>query len=332
MVLFEFHRFGRAGRIGALLLGIGLAWVSVPQLSAATVKPQALPPMVAVQVSASAWFVQGVAGLGSPENQNFISNAGFVITSDSVLVFDALGSPAAAERLVGVIRAITPLPIKYVLVSHYHADHIYGLQVFKRLGAQVYAGREALRYLHSDRARLRLQASRESMAPWINADTQLVAPDHLLDRTVDMEIGGMLFQLRAVGPAHTPEDFSLYIPKEKVLFSGDLVFRNRIPFVGDADSRRWVTALDDLLALDVEVIVPGHGPASKEPARDMRQTREYLVYLRAAMGGATAVMEPFESAYQNTDWSAFRQLPLFESANRMNAYNTYLLLEQEANK
>ena len=196
----------------------------------------------------------------------------------------------------------------------------------------VYAGRAAMSYLQSDRAKLRLQASRESMAPWINADTELVSPDDLLEKTEEFVIGGLSFQLRAVGPAHTPEDFALYLPKEKVLFSGDLVFRNRVPFVGDADSRRWVSALDDLLSLEIEVIVPGHGPASREPARDMRLTRDYLMFLREAMGRATALMEPFDSAYQNTDWSAFRNLPLFEAANRMNAYNTYLLLEQEVSK
>ena len=310
-------------------------WLAVgaPMLAwASGLNSEPLPSMVAQRVSASAWFVQGVAGLGSTSNQNFISNAGFVVTKDSVVVFDALGSPAAAERLVGVIRATTPLPIRHVFVSHYHADHVYGLQVFKQLGAQVYAGRESARYLHSDRAKLRLQASRESMAPWINEQTRLVAPDHLLDQTVEMDIGGMLFQLRSVGPAHTPEDFSLYIPEEKVLFSGDLVFRNRIPFVGDADSRKWVSTLDELLTWDIDVIVPGHGPASTEPAQDMRLTRQYLVYLRKVMGSASAAMEPFESAYHNTDWSAFRHLPLFDVANRMNAYNTYLLLEQEASK
>lgn len=329
--ILDEHIFDAAWvRLVLMFSALVLAPASV--FCASTVKVESPAPMDAQRVSSSAWFVQGVAGLGSPANQNFISNAGFVVTQDSVVVFDALGSPAAAERLVEVIRSITPLPIKHVFVSHYHADHIYGLQVFKRLGARVYAGREAMSYLQSDRAKLRLQASRESMAPWINADTELISPDDLLEKTVEFVIGGLSFQLRAVGPAHTPEDFALYLPREKVLFSGDLVFRNRVPFVGDADSRRWVSALDDLLSLEIEVIVPGHGPASREPARDMRLTRDYLMFLREAMGRAAAVMEPFDSAYQNTDWSAFRNLPLFEAANRMNAYNTYLLLEQEASK
>ena len=111
--------------------------------------------------------------------------------------------------------------------------------------------------------------------------------------------------------------------------AGDLVFRARIPFVGQADSRRWIQALDNLLALDVRLIVPGHGPVSESARADMQLTRDYLAYLRSTMGRAAKNMDPFEEAYAATDWSRFETLPLFRLANRMNAYNTYLLMEQE---
>ena len=109
-----------------------------------------------------------------------------------------------------------------------------------------------------------------------------------------------------------------------------MVFRNRIPFVGQADSGRWIQALDVLLKFDATTIVPGHGPLSGEARKDMQQTRDYLVYLRATMGEAARNLEPFEEAYQAADWSRFEKLPLFRVANRMNAYNTYLLMEHES--
>ena len=84
---------------------------------------------------------------------------------------------------------------------------------------------------------------------------------------------------------------------------------------------------DRLLAFDAKVIVPGHGPASTEARQDIQLTRDYLAYLRQAMGAAARDMTPFDEAYQATDWSAFAHLPLFGAANRMNAYNTYLLME-----
>ena len=118
--------------------------------------------------------------------------------------------------------------------------------------------------------------------------------------------------------------------KLKMLVAGDLVFRSRIPYVGQADSGHWIKSLDTLLAFDSKVIVPGHGPLSSEARKDMELTRDYLIYLRTAMGKAARNMEPFDEAYQATDWMAFEHLPLFRMANRMNAYNTYLLMEREA--
>ena len=118
-------------------------------------------------------------------------------------------------------------------------------------------------------------------------------------------------------------------PHERTLFAGDLVFRGRIPFVGQADSRRWIEALDRLLAFDATVIVPGHGALSTSAKEDLTLTRDYIAYLRQTMGEAARNMDPFEEAYARTDWSRFRELPLFDAANRMNAYNTYLLMEHE---
>ena len=133
-----------------------------------------------------------------------------------------------------------------------------------------------------------------------------------------------------MGPAHSPEDLVVYVQEDKTLLAGDLVFRNRVPYVGDADSGHWVAALDKLLTYDVKVLVPGHGPASSEPRADMQLTRDYLNFLRQSMATAAQNMDPFDEAYQAVDWGRFAQVPLFGVANRMNAYNTYLLMERES--
>ena len=289
-----------------------------------------ITPLPVYRVSPSAWYVEGQSALGTSANQNFISNAAFVVTRDGVVVIDALGSPALATRLLATIKAITPLPVTHVIVTHYHADHIYGLQTLKAAGAKIVAHQAAKIYLHSDTARLRLEASRQELAPWIDAHTRLVEADQWIDRETSLSLGGMEFQLKPLGPSHTPEDLAIYLPQEKVLFAGDLVFRSRIPYVGQADSRQWILALDKLLAYDTNVIVPGHGALSTDAKKDMQLTRDYLMYLRTTMGAATKNMEPFEDAYKAVDWTPFEHLPLFRVANRMNAYNTYLLMEHEA--
>ena len=218
----------------------------------------------------------------------------------------------------------------HIALTHGHADHIYGLQAFKKKGARIIAHRSALEYLNSETARQRLETSRTELAPWVDGETRLVIADEWIDGDKTLTVGGTQFLIRHVGPSHTPEDLVVYLPKEKVLFAGDLVFRNRIPFVGQADSGRWIQALDVLLKFDATTIVPGHGPLSGEARKDMQQTRDYLVYLRATMGEAARNLEPFEEAYQAADWSRFEKLPLFRVANRMNAYNTYLLMEHES--
>ena len=107
---------------------------------------------VPVRVAPDTYMVQGVAALGSSANRNFISNAAFVVTRDSVVVIDALGSPVLAKELLEEIARITPKPVSHVVVTHYHADHVYGLQVFKDAGATILAHRDGKLYLNSDTA------------------------------------------------------------------------------------------------------------------------------------------------------------------------------------
>jgi glyoxylase-like metal-dependent hydrolase (beta-lactamase superfamily II) len=144
-----------------------------------------------------------------------------------------------------------------------------------------------------------------------------------------LTIGGVDFFITHVGPAHSPEDLMVYVPSEKVLFAGDLVFRGRIPFVGNADSKGWLVALDEIEKLNPEVVIPGHGAYSVKPAEDIAFTRGYLKYLRESMSSAALNMDSFEDAYQQADWSEYEGMPLFKAANRMNAYNVYLSIQSE---
>ena len=293
----------------------------------ATAQPASIQ---AVQLAQGVWFVQGNSALGSTGNRNFISNAGFFVTDDGVVVVDALGSPALAQELLREIHRVTPQALRYVVVTHYHADHIYGLQTLAQAGAKVIGHASAREYLNSDTAQRRLEASRIDLAPWIDANTRLVPADQWLDtQETRFRLGSMDFVVDNVGPAHTPEDVVVFVPQLGVLFAGDLFFQGRIPFVGQADSRLWIQALNRLMKYQPKLVIPGHGPASTNPMVDITMTRDYLLYLRKTMGEAAKNMEPFEEVYAKTDWSRFESIPLFRVANRMNAYNTYLLMEQQ---
>jgi len=283
------------------------------------------------RLSEHCWFFQGEAGMASSANKGFMSNAGFVVTGDGVVVFDALGTPALGRAMIAAIAKVTPQRIRRVIVSHYHADHIYGLQAFKAVGAEIWAQRKASEYLNSSVAADRLAQRLGELAPWVDENTRVVPPDTWIDADTDFRMGTLTFRLIYSGGAHSPEDTLMYVVEDRVLYAGDLIFAGRLPFVGNADSRGWLAAMGKVLALQPPpvVVIPGHGGASTDPARDLALTRDYLIYLRETMGRAVRDLEPFDDAYGKVDWSRFKALPAFEQANRSNAYGTYLLLEQE---
>ncbi len=314
----------------ARLLAI-LLCIATPTLAQAASKPamaEATVAMKAVKLGKHSYFVQGLPGAASSENQGFMSNAGFVVTNDGVVVFDALASPPLAAKLVQRIRAITKQPIKRVIVSHYHADHFYGLQVFKALGAEIWAHRLAEGETRSEGAADRFAQRKEALFPWVDEQTQLLEPDVFVQGDTDFEMGGVHFALRHVGPAHSREDLAMMVKEDGVLYAGDLVFRGRVPFVGDADSRAWIGALDKLIDMKPRVLVPGHGAPSRTPRADLVFTRDYLQFLRDELGKHARNLVPFEEAYKAVDWSKYRSMPAFNEANRPNAYNQYLRLEQ----
>ncbi|MFC0132826.1 MBL fold metallo-hydrolase [Massilia eurypsychrophila] len=294
-------------------------------------QPMALTP---VKISPHVYYFHGHTGMADPVNQGFMSNAGFVVTPDGVVVFDALGTPALGEAMLRAIRTVTQQPVRRVIVSHYHADHFYGLQAFKAAGAEVWAHEHGRQYLSSDTAPSRLAQRKADLKPWVNDQTRLVPADRWLrfdaDKTIRFTLGGVRFRVLDMSAAHSPDDIMLAVDDDKVLFAGDLFFTGRIPFVGEADSRVWLGALDDMLKIAPAVVVPGHGEVSRKPMKDLELTRSYLLHLRRAMGEAVADMVPFEEAYQKTDWKAFASYPAFVQANRINAYQTYLLMERES--
>lgn len=303
-------------------------------LAATAVAAQGYPPVKArlqpARITERAWYVQGDPGVASAANEAFNSNAGFVVTDEGVVVVDALGSPALGHELLLAIRRVTDKPVRRVIVTHYHADHFYGLKPFKDAGAEVWAHRGSLDYLTNGEAERRREQRARDLFPWVDASTPLVHADRWLEGDESFTLGGVRFEVQHFGPAHSPEDLVVVVPQEGVVFSGDILFTGRLPFVGQADSKAWLARIGRLIDLKPRLMVTGHGEVSRDPAKDLALTREYLTFLRAEMGKAVADFVPFEEAYRRTDWSRYAGLPAFGAANRVNAYGTYLLLERES--
>jgi len=290
--------------------------------------PPAGVEMTLEQVSDHVYFVQGIPGVAT-DNAGFISNAGVIVTGAGVVIFDSLGTPALSQLLLEKIRRITDEPVVRVIVSHYHADHIYGLQVFEDLNAEILAPAGSEKYLASDQARERLEDRRFTLDPWVNDNTRLVYPDQYLGEGMQFHLGDVEFVVTVVGNAHSDGDLVLFIEPDRVLFSGDIIFEGRVPFLGDSNTRHWVQILERMEKEQLVALVPGHGGVAEKPNEAISLTRRYLVYLREKMGEAVEEFVPFAEAYDETDWSDFDHLPAFEAANRRNAYQVYLSMEAE---
>lgn len=286
------------------------------------------------------YFVIGYSQVPDEHNEGHTSNAGFVVTPEGVLIYDSLGTPALGHLLLQAIREITDKPVKIVVAGHYHADHIYGLQAFREYSDPViWAQQSASEYFDtpdfgaSEDPQRRLAQRREALAPWVNHSTYIVRPDRTFAERTRLQLGSMSFELVHRGPAHSPSDTVMIVHDLQVVFSGDLIYTGRVPFLDNpaVDSAHWLAGLDYLEQLRPrpDFVIPGHGPAFEDPQQGIDFTRGYIEYLREHMGAAAADFVPFEEAYAKTDWSRYQDLPAFAETNRGNAYMVYLEMEEE---
>jgi glyoxylase-like metal-dependent hydrolase (beta-lactamase superfamily II) len=327
----------RQWHIGLLLLLTSVTGIAEPVST--PYGPVSLPFRLHKVPDAPIYYVIGLSGVPDAANEGHTSNAGFVVTPDGVVVFDALGTPALGYRLLQRIREVTELPIERIIISHYHADHIYGLQAFKEHAGDppVWAQQLALGYAggsaasQGEDARRRLEQRREALFPWVNEDTYIVTPDVTFDDQLSFSVGGIDFEVKHLGPAHAPGDSIMLVKDYRTLFSGDVIYKGRIPFLNSpqTDIDRWLNGLDLLSTMKPtpEFVIPGHGEMDMNVNNAVTATADYIQFIRNAMSDAVSDFIPFDQAYKNTDWSKYQNMPAFDHSNRGNAYRIYLEME-----
>jgi glyoxylase-like metal-dependent hydrolase (beta-lactamase superfamily II) len=291
--------------------------------------PRSTVEMQLKKVSEHVYFVQGMTGIAT-DNQGFISNSIAIIGKENITIIDALGSPSLAEQMLSEIRKVSRLPIKRVIATHYHADHIYGLQVFEELGVRIIAPHGVDTYLSSTGAAERLEERRFSLEPWVNENTRLVYPDELIDESMTINEDGIGLTINYLGKSHSDADLTVFVEPDNVFISGDVIFEGRIPFVGDSDSKAWLDTLNRMaVKKGIKALIPGHGGLAVDPLQAITLTRDYLAFLRDKLGAGVEEMMSFDELYASIDWSPFEGLPAFEQGNRINAYQVFLSLEKE---
>jgi glyoxylase-like metal-dependent hydrolase (beta-lactamase superfamily II) len=282
------------------------------------------------------YYSTGNPGVPGKDNEGNTSNAGFVVTPDGVVVFDALGTPSLGWALLQQIRKVTDKKFRYVVASHYHADHIYGLQAFKdHTDAVIVAQERAGEYKENEetadeKANQRLDERRGVLFPWVDKNTRVVPPDITFRDRMTIALGDHRLTLLYAGPAHSSSDVMMLVEPDGVLFAGDIVQNSRIPHMNsdDVSTTQWLAALGEVEKLDPKFIIPGHGKASTQAKEAIAFTRDYIQFVRSAMSAAVQDWTDFDAAYETTDWSKYRDMPAFAANNRGNAYRIYLELEQ----
>src|SRR5579871_4361331 len=210
------------------------------------------------------------------------ANAGFVIGDDGILVVDTFENEKAARALLSEIRKLTPLPIRFVVNTHYHLDHVNGNDVFAAAGATILAQRNVRDWERTEN----LKWWGDKIKPEVKARVEsLKLPDVVYDQGVDLYLDSRKLEVRSY-PGHTGGDSIVYVHDAGVLFCGDLFWNHHIPNLTDATTGVWTKTLNALVGSGAGKFVPGHG----EPGTslDVRALQQYLEDLRAAVGLARA--------------------------------------------
>jgi cyclase len=209
------------------------------------------------------------------------ANAGFVIGDDGVAVIDTFESPEASRQMLAEIRRLTPLPIKFVVNTHYHIDHVAGNALFQQNGAIVFAQRNVRSWIHTENLKFFGKDIKPEQRKTVET---LGAPDAVYDNGVTLFLGARRIDVR-VFPGHTGGDSVVFIPDANVVFTGDLFWRNTLPNLIDATTSAWIPTLNAVTAAAPNATyVPGHGDVGN--VDDVKNFRDYLSFLREQIAPA----------------------------------------------
>jgi len=207
-------------------------------------------------------------------SNSYGANVGIIVGQDAVLVIDTLISNNKAKAFIKDIRAITDKPIRFVVNTHSHLDHSFGNSAFAEIGATIISHANALQIMKKRSPKI-LEKVNSYLGKEKMAGTRIVYPQLSFTERMEVDLGDLQVELRYITHSHTKGSVYVYIPAQKVLFAGDILFTQYYANMSMSDVNGWVETIDHLMSLDVEHIVPGHGPLSVK--KDLTDQRDYLL-------------------------------------------------------
>ncbi len=300
----------------ALLLVLGTSTLSQAQEQELPVSEVA--PKIFVHI--------GEIALMTRENDGATANVGFIVGDNAVAVIDTGGSVHEGERLLAAIRARTDKPIRYVINTHGHPDHVFGNAAFVSRGT-VFVGHRNLPQALAVRGQFYTDAFRRIMGEQLVDGVRMIAPTILVDGTTRLDLGSRTLTLKAWPTAHSDNDLTVLDEQTGTLFAGDLVFLSHIPVL-DGSLRGWLKLIDELGALPAARVIPGHGPVSEWPAA-LADQRRYLEKLALDVRALIARGDPITAAAGTAAASERPRWRLFDEYNARNATSAYSEIEWE---
>lgn len=285
------------------------------------------PALAVVEVAPGVFVHQGLYEEQSPGNRGDIANAGFIVGRDAVAVIDTLGSFKVGQEFQAAIRSVTDKPIRYVINTHMHPDHVLGNAAFKADGT-AFVGHHKLERGLAMRAESYLGTNRTLLGDEAFEGTEIVLPTLAVHDRTTIDLGGRILVCEAQRTAHTDNDLIVTDMETDTLFMGDLLFSVQVPTI-DGSIRGWLQLLDEIAARKAQRVVPGHGPHAMAFPEALAPLKRYLSTVADDVRQLILDNKTLSDATKTAGFSERANWELFESYHVRNVTTAFAELEWE---